>query len=175
MNLVPTGHIAPPGPVAGGFMLSPTLPPSAWTTNHSRTLAVSGWGCARSPSTMAGHALAVTLLKTRTLRTPLAANGSAVSCKASMTTLRRSCENSLLLGFSSSHEGRYSRLAPCSPKRPEACRGVHCNLRLGSRHVLADVSFIRPFLRSMCRPLPCPCQSSVGHDKHRGLLCRPQL
>jgi hypothetical protein len=44
---------------------------------------------------MAGRASAVTQLMKTTSGAPLAATGSAVSCKAAMTTLWRCCENSL--------------------------------------------------------------------------------
>jgi hypothetical protein len=61
------------------------------------------------------------------------------------------------LGLSSSREGRYSRLAPSTPNRPQARWDFHCNLRLGPSHVLADVSFSHPlaasYLRSAAEPL----------------------
>jgi hypothetical protein len=52
------------------------------------------------------------------------------------------------LGFSSSREGRYSRLAPRIPNRPPARWDFHCNLRPGPGHVLANVSFIHPVAAS---------------------------
>jgi hypothetical protein len=55
------------------------------------------------------------------------------------------------LGFSSSREGRYFRLAPRTPNRPQARWEFHCNLRPGPGHVLADVSFIHPLASSYIR------------------------
>jgi hypothetical protein len=52
------------------------------------------------------------------------------------------------LGFSFSHEGRYSWLPPHTLNRPQARWDSHCNLHPSSGHVLADVSFI---LRSAAR------------------------
>jgi hypothetical protein len=55
------------------------------------------------------------------------------------------------LGFSSSREGRYSRLAPRTPHRPQARWDFHCVLRPGPGHVLADVSFVHPMAASYVR------------------------
>jgi hypothetical protein len=55
------------------------------------------------------------------------------------------------LGFSSSREGRYSRLAPRTPNRAQARWDFHYNLRPGPGHVLADVSFIHPLAASYIR------------------------
>jgi hypothetical protein len=55
------------------------------------------------------------------------------------------------LGFSSSREGPYSRLAPRTPNRPQPRWDFHCNLRPGPGHVLADVSYIHPLAASYLR------------------------
>jgi hypothetical protein len=55
------------------------------------------------------------------------------------------------LGFSSSREGRDSRLAHRTPNRSQARWDFHCNSRPGPDHVLADVSFIHPVAASYIR------------------------
>jgi hypothetical protein len=52
------------------------------------------------------------------------------------------------MGFSSSREGRYSRLAPRTTNRPQARWDLHCHLRPGPGHVLGDISFIHPLASS---------------------------
>jgi hypothetical protein len=55
------------------------------------------------------------------------------------------------LGFSSSRDGRYSRLAPRTPNRPQDRWDFHCNLRPGPGHVLADVCVIHHLAASNLR------------------------
>jgi hypothetical protein len=128
--------------------------PSAWMINHFRAQAVSAWKCARfPPSARAGRAPEATLSRTTTWRTPQAASGSAVLCKADMT---RRADRQVLREFmsrlgSSSRETRYSWLAPLTPNCPQARWDFHCNLRPGPGPVLADVSFIHPLAASYIR------------------------
>jgi hypothetical protein len=55
------------------------------------------------------------------------------------------------LGFFSSREGRYSRLAPRTPNRSLARWDFHCSQCRGPGDVLGDVSFIHPVAASYLR------------------------
>jgi hypothetical protein len=64
------------------------------------------------------------------------------------------------LEFSSSREGRYSRLAPRTSNRPKERWDFHCNLRPGPGQILANVSFIHPLAASYIHS----AARTPGHD-----------
>jgi hypothetical protein len=55
------------------------------------------------------------------------------------------------LGFGSSREGSYMRRGSLTTNRPRARWDLHCHVRPGPGHILADVSFIHPLAQTYLR------------------------
>jgi hypothetical protein len=164
-------------------MLSPTPRPSAQMISRFRKQAV-----CMGAQTLTSFGTCWTCPCGHTIKDDDVAH--ALACNR-LSSLVQSCHDDTAevpqefvgrLGFSSSHEERYCRLAPSIPNRPQERWDFRCNLRPGPGRILADVSFIHPLaasnVHSACRGAgscmaswPCSCVSR--RRQALGLLCQP--